>query len=161
MIFNRCVWPVQVTDLQLHLLAKAQLDAVLRLDAICFENEPFAAVWWQKALTTAGASSWIMSWQGQPVAYCLFSEMLDEAELLRIAVDPQQRGKGLAAALLHKAQGALVERGITRFFLEVRASNCAAQALYHRCGWQPCGRRKNYYPLGDAREDALLFSWQP
>lgn len=161
MIFNRCVWLVQVTDLQLHLLAKTQLDAVLRLDATCFENAPFAAVWWQKALTTAGASSWIMSWQGQPVAYCLFSEIMDEAELLRIAVDPQQRGKGLATDLLHKAQDALIERGITRFFLEVRASNRAAQALYHRCGWQPCGRRKNYYPLGEAREDALLFSREP
>jgi len=150
-----------VTDLQLHRLEKAQLDAVLKLDAICFENEPFAAVWWQKALTAAGASSWILSWQGQPVAYCLFSEIVDEAELLRIAVDPQQRGKGLATDLLHKAHDALIERGITRFFLEVRASNRAAQALYHRCGWQPCGRRKNYYPLGDALEDALLFSREP
>lgn len=139
-------------------LESGLLESVLRLDAVCFNDDPFALNWWHKALAQTGASGWVLCEHGVPTGYCLFSEVLDEAELLRIAVDPQQRTKGWASVLLQQAQQALEKRGVTQFFLEVRASNLAAHALYHRCGWQPCGRRKQYYPLGDVREDALLFS---
>jgi len=140
-------------------LDQVQLEAVLDLDSACFPGDPFAAGWWQKAVTGDGASSWVIH-QQSVVAYCLFSEVLDQAELLRIAVHPSQRGKGLASVLLQHAQAELSQRGIAELYLEVRASNHAAQALYRHCGWEPCGRRRNYYPLGDVREDALLFSRQ-
>ena len=146
---------------EVHRLDQAHLDAVLDLDAVCFSGDPFAPNWWHKAVATDGASGWILLRHQSVVAYCLFSEVLDQAELLRIAVHPSQRGRGLGIDLLRHAQAELSRRGMTELFLEVRASNRAAQALYHRCGWEPCGRRRNYYPLGDAREDALLFSWQP
>lgn len=146
---------------ELQPLDTEQLEAVQQLDACCFAGEPFAAGWWQKAAVLEGACGWVLFGQGQPVAYCLFSTVLDEAELLRIAVDPQQRGQGLASRLLRAAQETLVQRGTSHLFLEVRASNRVAQSLYQRCGWHSCGRRKNYYPLGDGHEDALLFSWQP
>lgn len=146
---------------ELQALGKEQLVAVRELDAGCFVGEPFAASWWQKAAALEGACGWVLTRQGQPVAYCLFSMVLDEAELLRIAVAPHLRGQGLASGLLEEAQVRLAQHGMVRLFLEVRASNRVAQRLYQRCGWHPCGRRKNYYPLGSGHEDALLFSWQP
>jgi ribosomal-protein-alanine N-acetyltransferase len=136
------------------------LETVLELDAICFAQEPFAAGWWHKAIAGEGAECWLLYRQGRLQGYCLFSWVLDEAELLRIAVAPDQRGKGLATALLLHAQQALRKQGVVQLFLEVRVSNCSAHALYQRCGWQNCGIRKEYYPLDAGREDALLFSRQ-
>jgi len=75
-----------------------------------------------------------------------------EADLLRIAVDPAHRGRGLGQQLLEACQQALAEEGIDQLFLEVRGSNAAAIKLYRTCGWEPCGRRGNYYADGEAAE---------
>jgi ribosomal protein S18 acetylase RimI-like enzyme len=80
-----------------------------------------------------------------------------EAELLRIAVDPAHRGQGLGRRLLEACQEALAAQGMVMLFLEVRASNGAAMALYRACGWTRCGLRPGYYPDG---EDAVLFQWR-
>ena len=77
-----------------------------------------------------------------------------EAELLRIAVSPEARGQGLGRKLLEACQQDLAEAGMTRLFLEVRASNAPAIGLYWACGWKPVGRRPGYYPDG---EDAALY----
>jgi len=142
-------------------LKAEHLEAVQQLDERCFPGDPFAASWWYKAVAMEGACGWVLRREGQLLAYCLFSTVLDEAELLRIAVDPGQRGQGLGKSLLLQVQPKLVQRGLAHLFLEVRASNRVAQRLYQRCGWHPCGQRKNYYPLDTGHEDALLFSWQP
>jgi ribosomal protein S18 acetylase RimI-like enzyme len=77
-----------------------------------------------------------------------------EAELLRVAVDPAHRGGGLGRRLLEACQQELAEEGLVNLFLEVRASNAAAIALYRACGWKACGLRPRYYPDG---EDAALY----
>ena len=77
-----------------------------------------------------------------------------EAELLRIAVAPEARGQGLGRQLLEACQAALAAEGMSRLFLEVRASNTYARQLYRQCGWRPCGERPGYYADG---EDAVLF----
>jgi ribosomal protein S18 acetylase RimI-like enzyme len=77
-----------------------------------------------------------------------------EAELLRIAVDPAHRGRGLGQALLEACQRDLAAEGMKDLFLEVRAANAPAIRLYGACGWVRCGLRQGYYPDG---EDALLF----
>lgn len=78
-----------------------------------------------------------------------------EAELLRIAVDPAARRQGLARSLLRASEADLRSAGIHRLFLEVRASNLAAQALYEAEGWRRGGLRPRYYRDG---EDAVLYS---
>ena len=45
-----------------------------------------------------------------------------------------------------------------RVFLEVRASNTKAISLYEKEGFQKVDIRKNYYRLGDGREDALIMT---
>jgi ribosomal protein S18 acetylase RimI-like enzyme len=77
-----------------------------------------------------------------------------EAELLRIGVAPVARGRGVGRRLLAACQAALAAEGIRGLFLEVRAGNVAARALYAALGWEEQGRRARYYPDG---EDALLY----
>jgi ribosomal-protein-alanine N-acetyltransferase len=77
-----------------------------------------------------------------------------EAELESIAVARQRRGTGrrLMQALVEQ----LEQAGVTRIFLEVRASNQAARGLYQALGFSETGRRRAYY--ADPVEDAVLMS---
>ena len=43
-------------------------------------------------------------------------------------------------------------------FLEVRPSNTTARALYEDEGFNELGNRRDYYPAGDSREDALILA---
>jgi len=86
--------------------------------------------------------------------YALFRRMLDEAELLRLAVAGDRRRQGLATMLVERGLAELRAGGCTAAFLEVREDNPAGIAFYERTGWQPAGRRPRYYPDG---ADALLY----
>jgi len=91
---------------------------------------------------------------GALAGYVLFRRVLDETELLRLAVVRQRQRLGLATALVERAIAELRATGCTMVFLEVRADNAAAIGFYQRGGWQCDGRRPRYYPDG---ADALLY----
>lgn len=93
-----------------------------------------------------------------PEGFALGRAVLDEAELLTIAVAPGHRRRGTGAALLAAFEAEAQARGAARAFLEVAAGNLAAIALYTRAGWHPSGRRKGYYRGGpQGPVDALLM----
>jgi ribosomal-protein-alanine N-acetyltransferase len=92
------------------------------------------------------------------LAYLLHSQILDELTVINILVAPSQRRRGIAKGLMTAMLEYATELGIARCLLEVRASNLAAQGLYQSLGFISDGRRKNYYPKGSGREDALLMS---
>lgn len=93
---------------------------------------------------------------GQVLGYAVFRELLDEAELLNIAVAPEVRRRGIGRRLLGTLLTALAPAARC-LYLEVRAGNAAAIALYDRLGFTRVGCRRGYYPAGDGREDALLM----
>jgi ribosomal-protein-alanine N-acetyltransferase len=78
----------------------------------------------------------------------------DEAEILTLAVLPDQRRQGLARILLEEAAQQCQALGATTLFLEVATRNEAAHALYLAQGFQEIGRRRRYYADGD---DALVM----
>lgn len=75
-----------------------------------------------------------------------------EAEIANIAVSIAARGQGIGSTLLRHALGTLKAAGAADVWLEVRASNQAARALYGRFGFSEVGQRRNYYvrPVEDA-----------
>lgn len=84
---------------------------------------------------------------------------VDELHLLNITVVPAWRGRGLAVVMLDRLVNACRQRGLTQLWLEVRASNERARAVYLRYGFSEVGRRRAYYPVPQGpREDALLMS---
>jgi ribosomal-protein-alanine N-acetyltransferase len=86
------------------------------------------------------------------VAYLFGRGVADEGELLNLAVEPSQRGAGMARHLVHVFLAELADNGARAVFLEVRASNRAARALYRDLGFQEVGNRVRYYrkPAEDA-----------
>lgn len=94
---------------------------------------------------------------GHLVAFAIFSEVLDEMELLYIAVKASHARRGIAEALLSEVFS-LKKNQVEKIHLEVRESNTSAISLYQKLGFIKVGKRKNYYASADKQEDALLFS---
>jgi ribosomal-protein-alanine N-acetyltransferase len=79
------------------------------------------------------------------LGFSLSRAVLDEAELLLVAVLPRARGRDIGRGLIDQALLDSRRRGCGRMFLEVRENNDAARKLYHACGFFDIGRRSNYY----------------
>jgi ribosomal-protein-alanine N-acetyltransferase len=83
---------------------------------------------------------------------------VNEAELLNIAVLSGQQGKGWGRAMLEAMLEVAAIRQLSRVFLEVRASNAPAIALYRRTGFSQIGLRRDYYRNEKGSEDALVMA---
>ncbi len=80
----------------------------------------------------------------------------DELHINNVAVRPEYRGRGIGTALLTRVMGQGAHLEAKTAFLEVRAGNSLAQALYSKCGFGQVGRRREYY--SSPIEDALVMS---
>lgn len=94
----------------------------------------------------------------EPAGFVLTRHVLDEEELLLIAVTPKARLRGVGAALIEQLFAAALTRGTARIFLEMRRGNPAIH-LYHKFGFEPIGERRNYYRMANGeRVDAITFA---
>lgn len=80
--------------------------------------------------------------------FILCRSIAGEAEILTLAVSPAQRRVGIGRVLVEAAAGVAVQTGSDSLFLEVADDNVAALGLYAAAGFEPVGRRKNYYASG-------------
>ncbi|MCX7207713.1 MAG: ribosomal protein S18-alanine N-acetyltransferase [Proteobacteria bacterium] len=94
------------------------------------------------------------------VAFAVAMKMVDEAELLLIAVQPKLQGKGMGQIIFNALTAKLANNGAQSLFLEVRESNRQARRFYESAGFAETGIRPAYYPAasGSGREDALIFA---
>lgn len=90
------------------------------------------------------------------VGYAAFQRVVDEAELLNVAVDPAHQNRGIGRRLVHEGIREMREAGAFRMFLEVRVSNHPARKLYASLGFTIGSTRKSYYQ--DPEEDAVVMS---
>ncbi len=121
------------------------------------EKEYFSDAWSEKIVADEVAKERVAVIKDKEniVGYCIFMVAADEGEILRIAVDNAQRKKGYGKKLLSFAIDEMKKKGVISVFLEVRATNSAARALYHSIGFEEIGQRKNYYTKPD--EDAIIY----
>ncbi|MWV28471.1 GNAT family N-acetyltransferase [Aurantiacibacter rhizosphaerae] len=80
----------------------------------------------------------------QVTGFSLTRQVLDEEELLLIAVLPSSRGMGVGKQLLAEVIERARARSVSRMFLEMRDGN-PAEHLYRRFGFEKIGHRKGYY----------------
>jgi [ribosomal protein S18]-alanine N-acetyltransferase len=93
--------------------------------------------------------------RGILVGFILSRLVLDEAEILSVAVASAWRGRGLARQLLDTNLRRLAARGTRSVFLEVGEANVAARRLYRGAGFRDVGRRESYYSA--TRDSAAII----
>lgn len=105
-----------------------------------------------------GYQCWAATIGDALVGYAVMSVAVGEAHLLNICIDPDRQRQGLGRRLLRRMLRMAGEMQADTAYLEVRASNAAAKALYESVGFTQIGQRRGYYPAGDGREDALVYA---
>ena len=138
-------------------------DVIAMTDVMDRAFDPrFGEAWSRVQL--GGALATVDTWaerandaDGDCIGFALLRRVLDEAELLLVAVVPEARGSGLGRRLVEAAATGARLRDCRILFLEVRDGNPAAR-LYGRNGFREVGRRKAYY-LGanGSRFDAITM----
>lgn len=124
--------------------------------ALIIERSSFSTPWSETSFLTevrsASSIALLAEIDGTGVGYIIVKTVADECHLYDLAVQGTHRRKGIAKALLESIL-AIISPGETRFFfLEVRASNLPALALYRSFGFLEYARRRAYYdhPVEDA-----------
>jgi ribosomal-protein-alanine N-acetyltransferase len=139
----------------------ADLDAVDALMVAAFDAE-YGEAWTRAQLDTVLAlpGVWLtLARLGRRVVgFSLHRIVLDEAELLLLAIAPEMRRRGIARALIERGCAEAKSTGARRLHLEVRDGNPAA-VLYQAAGFTQAGRRREYYRgIGGQISDALTLS---
>ena len=134
--------------------AEADLPALCALETACFPD-PWSRKSIRDTLLEERSFFAVAESGGEIVGYINTTYILDEMELNRICTLPGYRRQGAGRRLLQAAFDFAAGHGIRAFFLEVRASNAPAQALYRAAGFQEAGLRKNYYQ--NPAEDGLIM----
>ena len=132
-------------------------DHVAQVAAL--ERQCFADPWSEGSIASEldnPLSLWLVAEQdGAVCGYVGSQTVLDETDMMNIAVHPDCRRQGIAAALIEELVSRLKERGSHILRLEVRESNTPAIALYNSMGFTQLGIRKNYYR--NPKENALIL----
>ena len=120
------------------------------------EETIFSDPWSLQSICTAVASPCTrmyaaLSEKDKLMGYLFVTQVEDTADIDNIAVSPGFRRQGIASLLLDTALDGMDADA----YLEVRASNTPAAALYRKYGFQEIGIRKDYYE--SPREDAVLM----
>ena len=133
---------------------RQHVTQVAELEKICFSDP-----WSENSIASEldnKLAFWLVAVEGETVAGYIGSQtVMDETDMMNVAVHPDFRRQGIAEALVNGLVDRLKDMGSHCLTLEVRASNAPAISLYEKLGFSEIGRRKNYYR--NPREDALIL----
>lgn len=130
------------------------LEAVLEIESASF-SRPWTRRHFQDEIDSPfGFPTVAVAPGGEVAGYLCLKQLLDEGEILDVAVSSRFRGRGVGKLLVRWAMEFCREREVALLGLEVRAGNAEAIGLYRAMGFREVGRRKRYYDNGD---DAILM----
>ena len=140
--------------IEIRLMTASDVALVAALEKCCFSDP-----WSEKSVASELENQlalWLVAVEGETVVGYVGSQtVMDETDMMNVAVHPDSRRRGIAEMLVTALVEALKQLGSRCLTLEVRASNAPAIALYEKLGFTEIGRRKNYYR--NPREDALIL----
>ncbi len=149
--------PAPTADIRIDPMSVSDLPEVLRIEVVSF-GLPWTHEMFESELGRGTLSELLVARApggGTPpplVGYLCAWVVTDELHINNVAVDPRWRRRGVATVLLEEVLSRGRAREARCAFLEVRASNTGAQALYRKLGFAPTGIRRQYYshPIEDA-----------
>lgn len=135
-------------------MSAAHVSQVAQLERACFADP-----WSERSIAgelSNPLSCWLVAMDGTSVVGYVGSQaVLDEADMMNLAVSCDYRRCGIAQQLVEALIKALISKQVHCLTLEVRASNEPAKALYSKLGFQQAGLRKGYYR--NPKEDAYIL----
>jgi len=127
-------------------------NEMMKIDSLCF-----SAAWSEQDYREMQEQPTFSNWLLQvptaaQVGMLSFQSVPPELQILRLAILPDWRKKGLAQFMLEQLEIVAKSANVESLWLEVNSANKAATALYYKQDYQETGIRKNYFinPLGDA-----------
>ena len=122
------------------------------------EKEAFSDFWSEKGmkdeLSLKQANYYVAEENGDIIGFAGFWLIIDEAEIMKIAVRKSERGKGVGNALLLAIIEDAAMMGAKTILLEVREGNAPARKLYEKHGFISYATREKYY---EGKENAVLY----
>lgn len=134
-------------------MTRSDLDGVMAIEQVSYPT-PWKREHFLQEIHSHTSFPYVAVTDELVVGYVCLMSLFEEAQILNIAVAPQQRGRGVARMLMELAVSTARERGANVLMLEVRESNSAAIRLYEEFGFVRYFVRKGYY---EGKEDALLM----
>ena len=135
-------------------MAAADLKAVQAIEQESF-HDSWAVESWLAELNSSIAKYIVLEQDAIIKGFAGFWLIAGEAQVTRVAVAKDERGKGLGKILTEVLIAAAWQEGADAVTLEVRKSNIAAQTVYTQTGFTISGVRPNYYE--DKKEDAIIM----
>ncbi len=141
---------------RVRLLQLSDLPRILPL-----ENAAYDFPWSEAIFRDCFSSNYTglaIELDGAFLGYGMLSVAADEAHVLNVVIDSNQRRRGLGKKLVRRLIDLARWHRVESVFLEVRTSNNIARRLYAELGFVEIGVRKGYYPGRQTREDAVVMS---
>ncbi|WP_159917054.1 ribosomal protein S18-alanine N-acetyltransferase [Pantoea sp. 18069] len=139
-------------------LTAASLETLLPIEQQAYSH-PWTHGNFIDALAAGYEAQMLLDADDQLLGYFVAMAVLDEVHLLNLTVAPAHQGRGWARIMLEGLSLWSRQRQALWLWLEVRASNARARAIYEKHGFQQIAERKNYYPAVDGqREHAIIMS---
>ncbi len=138
---------ITMTDLLLRQATTADLDALVRLENLCFDEDRISRRSFRRFLEVPRDRLIVATLAGELVGYALvlMNAATRLARIYSIAVSPSARGRGAGEKLIRAAEQEAVEAGRIVMRLEVREDNQSAIGLYERLGYRQFGTYRDYY----------------
>lgn len=132
-------------------LEETDLNQVCKIESALF-TDPWSRQGFLDCLRLDYVINLVISEGGQIAGYGCLYLVLEEGNIMNIAIDTSFQGRGLGGRLLDALLDAGRARGTVTFFLEARRSNTPAVKLYTSRGFRQIAVRKNFYqkPVEDA-----------
>jgi ribosomal-protein-alanine N-acetyltransferase len=143
-------------EITIDFMKKEDLDQVLAIEQTSFSmpwsGNLFLSEFRSPLVSTLMVSLSSTAPKRAVTGYIVFWLVADEMHILNLAVAPDSRRRGIARRLVLAGIKHAHAKGARRAFLEVRASNIAAQKLYSSLGFMGTSLRRDYYdsPVEDA-----------
>jgi ribosomal-protein-alanine acetyltransferase len=133
------------------------LDAIMALERASFPGDAWSDAMMREELASPHGWYVVVEEAGRLIGYAGMRAPRGaaDADIQTIAIAESGRGRGRGRALLRTLLEEAARRGVRNVFLEVRADNPVAQALYTSEGFFEVGRRARYYQPDDV--DAIVM----
>jgi len=148
-----------MSGLNIDTMLERDVDPVLEIERLSFKN-PWHRISFLNELSGRCSHNFVLKLENscetyQVIAYLCCRLIIDEIHILKIAVHPEQRHKGIAFKLINHCLETLRQNRVRSAILEVRQHNAAAIGLYKKSGFYIEAQIPKYY--SDTREDVILM----